>query len=306
MSNTYNFTKFCNQNVMDIKDELLKSFILKKLDEFYYLKKKKIISEEELEIIKNEKYPIFLEYNSYRVLIFLTKYQNRSYCIMIDQNIPNKVKMLITKMRFNIELYQDDTIFDAEIVLNKNKTWDILLFDLKLYKGEIINLSLDQKLEKIKYIIENEYKEDKFMNLCKLKVKQYYYYKDLGNIILKKIDESKYLVTGLSFISDENYLLINFQNKIFTENENENKTTKELKNKIFEIRDTMMPDIFELFDVNKLKVGIASISTMITSELCNNIFENKEIGYVECKFNNKFKKWEPINELEKNITLSEI
>ena len=33
MSNTYNFIKFCNQNVMDIKDELLKSFILKKLDE---------------------------------------------------------------------------------------------------------------------------------------------------------------------------------------------------------------------------------------------------------------------------------
>ena len=31
MSNTYDFIKFCNQNVMDIKDELLKSFILKKL-----------------------------------------------------------------------------------------------------------------------------------------------------------------------------------------------------------------------------------------------------------------------------------
>ena len=150
MSNTYNFTKFCNQNVMDIKDELLKSFILKKLDEFYYLKKKKIISEEELEIIKNEKYPIFLEYNSYRVLIFLTKYQNRSYCIIIDQNIPNKVKMLITKMRFNIELYQDDTIFD--VTIDKRDFLSSLKSSLPAYESEELYEECSKIVNAIDYL----------------------------------------------------------------------------------------------------------------------------------------------------------
>jgi hypothetical protein len=304
MSNTYNFIKFCNQNVIDIKDELLKSFILKKLDKFYYLKKKKIITEEELELIKNNKYPIFIEYNSYRVTIFLTKYQNRNYCILIDQNIPNKVKMLITKIRFNQELYQNDTIFEAEIVFNKN--WDILLYDLKVYKGEVITLDINEKLKKIEYILNNEYLEDKYMNLGCLKVKKKYYYKDLGDIILKKIDQSNYLVTGLSFIDSENYYLINFQNKIFTENDNENIKSKELKNKYFEIRNNIMPDIYELYDINKSKVGIACISNLETSELCIDILDNKDNGVVECKYNNKFKKWEPIKEIYNNITLSEL
>ena len=306
MSNTYDFIKFCNQNVMDIKDELLKSFILKKLDEFYYLKKKKIITEEELELIKNNKYPIFIEYNSYRVTIFLTKYQNRNYCILIDQNIPNKVKMLITKIRFNQELYQDDTIFEAEIVLNKNNSWDILIYDLKLFKGEEVNLDIEDKLQKIENIIKYDYKDDKYMNLANLKVKKKYYFKDLGEIILKRIEQSEYLVTGLSFIDQENYYLINFQNKIFTENENENTKSKEFKNKYFEIKDTLMPDIYELFDINKTKVGIACISNLETSELCINILESKDSGFVECKYNNKFKKWEPIKEISTNNALSEV
>ena len=67
-----------------------------------------------------------------------------------------------------------------------------------------------------------------------------------------------------------------------------------------------MPDIYELYDINKTKVGIACISNLDTSELCINILENKESGLVECKYNNKFKKWEPIRELESNITLSEL
>jgi hypothetical protein len=306
MSNTYDFIKFCNQNVMDIKDELLKSFILKKLDEFYYLKKKKIITEEELDLIKNNKYPIFIEYNSYRVTIFLTKYQNRNYCILIDQNIPNKVKMLIIKLRFHQDLYTNDTIFEAEIVLNKNKKWDILIYDLKFYKGEKINLNVLEKLNKINDILTHEYINDKYMNLGNLKVKKYYHFKDLGDIILKKIDQSNYLVTGLSFIDEENYYLINFQNKVFTENDNVKVKTKELKNKYFEIKDTVMPDIYDLYDINKTKVGIACISNLETSELCINILESKESGLVECKYNNKFKKWEPIKELESNITLSEL
>jgi hypothetical protein len=306
MSNTYNFVKFCNQNIMDIKDELLKSFILNKLDENYYLKKKKIITEEELELIKNNKYPIYLEFNSYRVIIFLTKYQSRNYCIMIDQNIPNKLKMLITKLRFNYDLYEKDTIFEGEIVLNKNKNWDILLYDLKVYKGEVIQLQLDDKIKKLNDIINNEFQDDTYMNIANLKVKNYYYFKDLGKLILKKIDESKYLVTGLSFLGDENYYLLNFQNKVFTEDENQNVVSKELKNKIFEIRNTTMPDIYELYDKNKIKVGIACVSTLDTSELCMELLENNSTANVECKYNNKFKKWEPLKGISENITLSEI
>ena len=306
MSSRYNLINFCNQNVMDIKDELLKSFILKRLEEFYYLKKKKVIMDEELEIIKNNKYPIFIEYNSYRVLIFLINYQSRNYCILVDQNIPNKIKMLIVKIRFNEELYNKGTIFDGEIVLNKYNKWELLIFDLKLYNGEIVNLNLKDKYQKINDILKNEYKVDYDMNIVNLKQKKYYDFVKLGEILKNEILNSNYLVIGLSFISEESYYLINFHNKIFTEQKNNNLDIKEKNNKVFEIKSTLMPDIYDLYDKNNIKIGIACISNLEISELCSNILENKESTIVECKYKQQFKKWEPIKEVGDKSLLSEI
>ena len=193
MSNTYNFVKFCNQNIMDIKDELLKSFILNKLDENYYLKKKKIITEEELELIKNNKYPIYLEFNSYRVIIFLTKYQSRNYCIMIDQNIPNKLKMLITKLRFNYDLYEKDTIFEGEIIqlqlddkikkLNGPEKKDLAIqITIKIFKKLNINnesltplfthSTLSSVIDTLISVSKNKVKLNKKVNARKIKKKK--------------------------------------------------------------------------------------------------------------------------------------
>ena len=36
------------------------------------------------------------------------------------------------------------------------------------------------------------------------------------------------------------------------------------------------------------------------------LLENNSTANVECKYNNKFKKWEPLKGISENITLSEI
>ena len=92
MDDKFKNIKLCNFKTKEIKSDIIKSDILKLLDQNIYLKKKKIILEEDIEILKGNHYPIMIELNSYRILILLTTYKFKKYCILIDQNIPNKIK----------------------------------------------------------------------------------------------------------------------------------------------------------------------------------------------------------------------
>ena len=90
---------------------------------------------------------------------------------------------------------------------------------------------------------------------------------------------SDYLVSGIIFVTDENYLLLNFNNKVYQNNNQKVITNTNKSNRKFEMRITNLPDIFELYDENN-KIGIASISTLELSELCNSLLHNK--GSYKC------------------------
>ena len=62
-----------------------------------------------------------------------------------------------------------------------------------------------------------------------------------------------------------------------------------------------MPDIYELYAKNSSnsleKYSYASVPDIKTSKLLKELLsKNKNILIVECKYNNKFKKWVPIKE----------
>jgi hypothetical protein len=295
MEEKYKNIRICNNFNKEIKSDLIKSDILKLLDQNIYLKKKKIISEDDIEILKENNHPIMIELNSYRILLFLTIYQNKKYCILIDQNIPNKIKMILVKLRFSEELY-NNTLLEGEIVLNKNNKWEILIYDLHLLKGEKIESSFLERIDIIDNLLKNNYTYDSYMQICGIKRKSIYKFKDIIPLFNNKLHNYNYLVTGICFVNDENYLLINLHNKIYQNDEDNEKDNISKNNKKFEIKQTSLPDIYELYE-NDLKIGIASISTIEISNLCNEIFEknkNKKIIF-DCKYNNNFNKWEPIN-----------
>jgi hypothetical protein len=295
MDDKFKNIKLCNFKTKEIKSDIIKSDILKLLDQNIYLKKKKIILEEDIEILKGNHYPIMIELNSYRILILLTTYKFKKYCILIDQNIPNKIKMILVKIRFSEKLY-NNTLLEGEIVLNRFNKWEILLYDIRLFKNEILNINFDEKMTIIENILKNDYVSDNFMQICPIKKKETYKFKDLINLINNKLFNYKYLVIGLSFITKDNYLLLNLHNKVYqndAENNNENTILK--NNKQFEIKKSNLPDIYELYN-DETKIGIASIPTISISNMCNKVFsENKNRRiFFNCKYNSIFDKWEPL------------
>lgn len=294
MNDNFKNIKICNRYVQEIKSDIIKSDILKLLDSNIYLKKKKVILEDDIKILKEKNHPVMIEYNSYRILILLTIYNNRKYCILIDQNIPNKIKMILIKQRFSDNLY-NNTLLDCELLLDKRNNWNILIFDIIMLENKIVTESFDKKYEIINNIIENNYVNDKFIQLCNIKKKKVYMFNDLVNLINNNLYNSDYLVSGIIFVTDENYLLLNFNNKVYQNNNQKVEININKSNRNFEMRITNLPDIFELYDENN-KIGIASISTLELSELCNSVFKktNNNKTFFECKYNSQFEKWEPV------------
>ena len=78
----------------------------------------------------------------------------------------------------------------------------------------------------------------------------------------------------------------------------------------FMIQKTLKSDVYELYlqgSNNIIKHSIACVPNLKCSLMLRKLFsDDSETIYVECKYNEKFKKWEPINKSDKISMYSEI
>ncbi len=81
-------------------------------------------------------------------------------------------------------------------------------------------------------------------------------------------------------------------------------------NRVFLMKSTELPDVYELYGKNtkgqSIKVGMASITSMEVSKKINKIFEGgvKEV-VIECRYIKRFKKWEPLHCVAKELSVVE-
>ena len=146
--------------------------------------------------------------------------------------------------------------------------------------------------------MKEKYIQDDFCNICPLMVKRYFNIQDLENIIENHIPTLNYTVRGIYFIP-----LINKHRKLLYLFSDREKKSKDKNKKFisFQIEKTMNPDVYDLYLNNngmKKKHDIASVPNYEKSVFLNELFKNhidetKPI-YVECEYNQKFKKWEPL------------
>ena len=79
----------------------------------------------------------------------------------------------------------------------------------------------------------------------------------------------------------------------------------------FRIMKTMKPDVYELYgmdDGNLSRLGLALVQTAETSQMLCDLFEGQGMCdevKVKCRYNQKFKKWQPISKSQSPISLNE-
>lgn len=229
-----------------------------------------------------EPHLVTLETNGIPFTLLLVTIKGKKYCIMYDEK--NK-QCVSVKFRFAPELYKG-TIFKGDLRKNQHNQWFFYIHDMTFYLGEICMKSMSVRIQLIYDILKNQYKWDEYMNVCQIKIRSYflyehlekvkneivYFYPDKGNKVYKWIQNSK-------------------QSK-----------NKNIKNEVIiaELHKTDKPDVYQVYYDNEY-LGNALIRSLKLSRDLFQLFKNHKKYNVQCKFNDKFQKWEPIKWSEHSV-----
>lgn len=313
--------KLTHKYAYKIIDPKIKQHFLNKLDRLNInLKTPKtvVIQQDKLIQLKHdhpENYLAKHKTSSYKYLLFITMYNYTKYCLFFDKR---KKEFYSVKFRFDQDVFKD-TILDGEFFTSdKNGRSNSIFYidDVWYCCGiDVRNEVLSKRLTSFKNIIENKsnsdnntdntnnttrYIHDRVLQICELKCRPYFNLHNLSKIltrtkIIVSMNYNDPIIIYNDFIDkktdniieslpDENII------KFFIKHPNDQ--LKKNNNKIFKIRKTLTPDVYQLIDNNTIH-SIAAIPTLEDSKFIRNLFnENKEL-MMECQYISKFNKWKP-------------
>jgi len=225
--------------------------------------------------VLEEPHLVTLETNGIPFTLYLVTIKGKKYCIMYDEKLKQSISI---KFRFNPDLYKG-TVFRGDLRKNEHNQWFFYIHDISYYMGDICMKSLGQRLTLIYDILKNSYKWDEYMNVCQIKIRSYFLYEHLEKVG----DQVVY------FYPENGTNVYKWSRNTI------NKTTQSKKKDIImaELHKTEKPDVYHIYHEEEM-IGNALIRSLKLSKDLFHLFKGKEKYIVECKFNDRFQKWEPI------------
>jgi len=298
-------TSFCDKEIDNITNNEMKKYILNNLkmkSNIQYNSRYAKIYNNQYEKNLNNPHIICLKTTGSPYLLFCTQINDVNYSFLIDKKVKDGYdypKIFLVHYRFNNELFKG-TLFEVELVRNKNNNWFLLIGDIYIKNGQSLhNIQIHDRMNLCIDIMENHYINDSFCDICPIKIKKYFDFKEISNIIYDFIPNLSYRIRGFYFVplkttyskilylfKDNDYKKINLNRKKFIS---------------FRITKTTQPDVYELYLYNEQKTALekhsyASIPNIKTSIWMKELIDNNNQCIVECQYNLLFKKWVPIKE----------
>jgi len=308
-------TSFCNKEIDNVTDNSMKKYILDNMNiktQIQYNSRYAKIFNEQFKKNLNNPHVICLKSSGTPYLLFCTQINDVNYCFLIDKKVKDGYeypKIFIVHYRFDPKLFQG-TLFEVELIRDKNQNWSLLIGDIYTQCGESLkNKQIHDRVNCCIDIMENDYINDSFCDICPIFIKKYFDFQDIRSIFSDFIPKLPYRVRGFYFVplkttyskilylfKDSDYKKVNSTNKKFIS---------------FRIIQTVKPDVYELYIQNEQKTNIqkhsyASIPDNQTSRWVKELTDTKDESIVECKYNPLFKKWVPIKESNTIDTILDI
>jgi hypothetical protein len=210
--NTLSKISFCDKQCSNINDNKVKAQIIQHLESKYNIqavsRDYNIINPNTLRIVSFHQHIITPYSNGNPYLLYLTKIDGINCCIYIDKKLKDGYtfpKMHCVKYRFNDDIFEKDTIFSGELVKDNERRWFFLIDNIQLYKGMNTNeKNIISKFELIHNIMNNEYQQDKYLEICPLQIKKLFLYKDVRKMITEFIPNLSYSCKGIVFYTMNN------------------------------------------------------------------------------------------------------
>tara|TARA_Y100000590_G_scaffold315437_1_gene356732 strand:+ start:1112 stop:2068 length:957 start_codon:yes stop_codon:yes gene_type:complete len=298
-------TSFCNKEIDNVTDNSMKKYILDNLqiktNIQYNTRYAKIYNENYKKNLDNP-HIICLKSSGTPYLLFCTQINDINYCFLIDKKIKDGYeypKIFIVHYRFDPKLFQG-TLFETELIRDKNHNWLLLIGDIYTKAGETMkNVQIHERINNCISIMEEDYINDSFCDICPIFIKKYFDYNEIRSIFTDFIPSLPYRIRGFYFVPlKTSYSKILY---LFKEDDYKKINTTNKKFVSFRIIKTVKPDVYELYIFNEQKTGLhkhsyASIPDIQTSKWMKHLTDSKEECIVECKYNTLFQKWMPIQE----------
>ena len=297
-------TSFCNVDIDNITTNESKKFILNQMSILcsgikYNSRYAKVFNEQFSKNLNNP-HIFYLKSSGTPYLLFLSQINGINYSFFIDKKIKEGYdfpKIFILPYEFSSELYKG-TLLECELIRKKNKKWCIGINDIYYHLGTNCKKTIIiDRMNKVHDLLINNYTENEFTNICPLFIKKYFDYKDINYVINEFSPNLEYNIRGIYFVP----LKVEYSNILYIlpkDTIKENIIKKDTK--CFRIMKTLKPDVYDLYlnkDNDLIKQGIALVQNISLSHTLVSYFNEKDYDseiLVECKYNDRFKKWEPI------------
>ena len=261
--------------------------------------------------IRNNPHLACLKSNGNPYFVLLTRINHVNTCVFIDKKIQHGYllpRMIIVRMSFDDALFVEETLLEGEMVVPSDKRQcRFLVNDLIAYKGKhLLNTNLVNRLNMLYAMLEREYEPER-NRFFRMEVKRYVGCDRLEELVGTFAPSLPYTNRGVIFKP----MFMKFRDILHNFEEGLIKSTVRVKygeankfiapdevTRVFKIRNTTEPDVYELYDeaTNEL-VGAPLVNTLGVSKYLGGMFRNARAcssHSVRCRFNDRFKRWEPI------------
>jgi hypothetical protein len=322
---------FCSDGAHNVVNSEAKEYIINRLKKTHDIditkKHAYILNSKSIYFLEKTQHIMSIKSSGTNYYLYFTSINNINYCFFIDRKIKSGYtypRIISVKYAFDDSIFQD-TLLDGELVRDSddNDAWIFLITDMLVHKGKKLDCNIVNRFNLLYDMLTNDYNKNHDIDICPLVVKKLFLYKDYDELITKFIPSLPYKTNGIYF----NSLNTKHANQLYLfKNSKENNTPKykskenytssasasesassSSSNIILKIKQTEKSDIYDFYCKNRdeeQNIGIACIPNLRTSKLVRAIFmkqEDKDAIYVNCKYNDKFKKYEPISLAETTI-----
>ena len=312
---------FCSDAAHNVVNPEAKQYIMNRLKEKHNINMNKkhafILNQKSVYFLEKTQHIISIKSSGTNYYLYLTNINNINYCFYIDRKIKSGYtypRIISVKYSFSDEIFED-TLLDGELVRDQddNDSWIFLITDLLVLKGKKLDCNIVNRFNLLYEMLTNSYNKNHDLDICPLIVKKLFLYKDYDELITRFIPSLPYKTNGLYFNSlntkHANQLFLfktgnnHHSKKSFVKKKQPVEEKKAAKEIVLKMVKTEKSDIYNLFCDNRNelhKLGMAHISNLRTSKMIRKLFQGEENILVNCKYNEKFNKYEPIGKAESN------
>ena len=304
-------TGFCGKTVDNVTNNEVKEFILHdmklKCGGIQYTSRYAKIYNEQYSRNLNNPHIFCLKSTGTPYLLYFTQINGVNYTFLIDKKVKvgyDYPKIFVTPYQMDSSVYSG-SLFDVELVRDKQNNWLLLIGDCYYLKSQNCKHQVVMdRINSIHSVLQNDYQLDSFCDVCPLQIKRYFDYKDKDYVMNEFIPKLNYGTRGFYFVP----LKCSYAKILYLFRDKDKIVpTKEKTSLNFMIQKTLKRDVYELYlqgSNNIVKQGIACIPNLQCSQMLRDLFnEFTDEIIVECKYNDKFKKWEPLQKTTESMSL---